>query len=332
MSNDPINLNDPTGEWPDWDLDDFQGALDVVSMVAGSVGLYHIAAAATAVNVIVSVSRGNYQDALIRASYIAGGAVAGKIIGKVAQASQKVAKAVQKVQQVQQKVVQKMGKVGKVLTNADKAIGKGINKAAGAVGGAMKSAISKASGATKQLITKVKGPKSNLGETKGTNKASDLNKSNNNVSENGTGETKTPAQQLKEKKAATFEQSKQNGAEAHQKTTDQLKGNPDEQLIGEEIKLKPKTANANGETPATRADHIVIDKADGKAIIYETKSSTTAPLSSGQKNAADIVKRGDGLFEIRSDKLKAFGYNKGDVLEVKEYRVLYQKLDAASKK
>ncbi|MFM7023330.1 MAG: hypothetical protein ACKOXB_10150, partial [Flavobacteriales bacterium] len=182
MANDPINLTDVNGQWPSWD--DFQLGLDVASGFLAVAGMPHIAAAIETVNIGISVGRGNYKDAAVRFAATVTGvfiakkiAQAVKVISKIKGAAKVVAKTAKKALQFQKKVQKSL----KSLKKADDAIKEG----------------------TEKLYAKIPFPKKKMGADKGTDKATDVNKNQQQVKEKEVIEAKDPAQAKAEQEKAT---------------------------------------------------------------------------------------------------------------------------------
>lgn len=117
------------------------------------------------------------------------------------------------------------------------------------------------------------------------------------------------------KKQKTLEQNKINGKKAADKGNQNVKNDPNSSGSATEITLKA----SNG--IVFRADNVSFQK-NGDIWVYEWKSSSTANLTKGQLNAQDLILNNNGTFEVRTNKLEDFGYKKGDILPVTEFKLV----------
>jgi RHS repeat-associated protein len=292
MDNDPINHNDVTGEGP-WDW----GAIwnttqSILDKAAYIPG--PIGGISDLINIGISAGRGNWADVKERSNGILISLVVGKAAGTIIKKGVKILGPI--LEKHAPKLVNRVRRFHAKATKGKDFVNAKFEK----------------------LQNKLK-PKKKPGGGEGLKKEEiDVKKE----------EPITEAKDPKEKAREQLKENDKAGKDAQEKTNAQLK---DENLANEtEVTLQPLDADGKPIPGKTRADNVAFDK-DGKAIIVETKASDTAPFTKGQKTAADVVNNGSGKFEVRTNKLEKFGYAKGDILTVKEYRVLIQKLDDAAK-
>lgn len=67
-----------------------------------------------------------------------------------------------------------------------------------------------------------------------------------------------------------------------------------------------------------RADNVSFQK-NGEIWVYEWKSSPTTPLTKGQLHGNEFIDNGSEFFEVRTDKLKEFGFEKGDIIPIDSF-------------
>ena len=139
--------------------------------------------------------------------------------------------------------------------------------------------------------------------------------------EKSTGDTQREIESNVEEKSQ-LEKNKDNGAQHEQETYDALVEVHGVENVKKEVTLAPQ----DGQAGKTRADIVVRDNNTGEITIYETKTGN-AKLTGNQARASDIVHNGNGMFEVRTDFLKDWGYKKGDLLTADQYKVVYKNLE-----
>ena len=89
----------------------------------------------------------------------------------------------------------------------------------------------------------------------------------------------------------------------------------EKKVIGK-VRLVPQNGKGNVKGNRTDTDQLISNN-DGTYTIIETKRSASTPLSRGQNAAKKHVEKGNGIFEVRSDK---GGLRKEQQIKVKEYK------------
>jgi RHS repeat-associated protein len=122
----------------------------------------------------------------------------------------------------------------------------------------------------------------------------------------------TSGEDVLTKQQETLAKNKADGKSASNKGDAIVKNDPTSSGFATEITLKAE----NG--VVFRADNVAFQK-NGEVWVYEWKASNTAKLSSGQLNAKEFIDNGKGFFEVRTDKLKEFGFKKGDTIPIAKF-------------
>lgn len=84
-----------------------------------------------------------------------------------------------------------------------------------------------------------------------------------------------------------------------------------------------KYGKGNVKGNRTNTDQLIKNE-DGTFTIVETKRSSSTRLSKGQREAKEHVEKGNGIFEVRSERPEQ-GLYVGDKIKVKEYRRVNKK-------
>jgi hypothetical protein len=90
--------------------------------------------------------------------------------------------------------------------------------------------------------------------------------------------------------------------------------------VSSQITIIPKNGVGNVKGNRSRVD-MLEKKKDGKYVAYEIKLSPKSKPSKGQKAIENHVKKGNQLFEVRTNN---GGFKKGNVIRISEYRYIYK--------
>lgn len=80
-----------------------------------------------------------------------------------------------------------------------------------------------------------------------------------------------------------------------------------------QVRLVPQNGQGNVKGNRMNVDQLIRNE-DGSYTIVETKLRSTTPLSKGQKAAKKQIKEGNGMFEVRSDELRDWEIEKGELM------------------
>ena len=93
--------------------------------------------------------------------------------------------------------------------------------------------------------------------------------------------------------------------------------------MSSQTRLVPKNGKGNVKGNRTNTDQLIKNE-DGTFTIVETKRSSSTRLSKGPREAKKYVEKGNGIFEVRSERPEQ-GLYVGDKIKVKEYRRVNKK-------
>lgn len=93
--------------------------------------------------------------------------------------------------------------------------------------------------------------------------------------------------------------------------------------VSSQTRLVPKNGKGNVKGNRTNTDQLIKNE-DGTFTIVETKRSSSTRLSKGPREAKKYVEKGNGIFEVRSERPEQ-GLYVGDKIKVKEYRRVNKK-------